>query len=256
MKKLFLIIIFSFSMLLAENKCDIVFKNAKSTNSASFKNFPYGQNVIKMGSFVIYQNGYRKYFLETIDKKPLLDTRAKIDIKKYDNQYYVFVDFIPYIFSEPTIFQLKNNNLELLCSFKYIASPYCLDCKNNKLEKYIKTEYKNLFTSNNNIKIDFDNDGQVDILEYIDDISGGKCDYLSYKILNKNNTEITKYIFEKYNILINKCFKKIGVFSFDSKNYIYVENDDFSLSIYLIEDDTIKSKNSFKSNVSIAKTKE
>ncbi|MCK9546763.1 MAG: hypothetical protein M0Q25_08685 [Sulfurospirillaceae bacterium] len=256
MKRLLIPLILSCSLLLAENQCDNVFTNATTVNYTSFENFPYGQNIKKIDSLIIYQNGYGKYFLETIDNKPLLDTRIKIEVKKYIDQYYVFVDFVPCIFSEPAIYKFKRDNLELLCKFKYKVIPYCLNCKDKELAEYIKTCYIDFSNLKNDIKIDFDNDGQIDNLKYIDDISGGICDYLSYRILNKNNLEITEYIFEKYNILINKCSKKIYIFSFNNKNYIYVENDDFSSSVHLIENGLMQNKNDFNSNVLIIKVKE
>ncbi|MDR0468012.1 MAG: hypothetical protein LBG67_04090 [Campylobacteraceae bacterium] len=241
MKKLILIfMIFTISNLFANsNRCEDIFSNATVMQSFRFDGFPYGQNATKIGSFTIYQNGYRRYFLETINNKALIDTRTMIEVKQYNNKEYVFVDFVPYIFGNPEIYKLNNDDFKPICNYQYQMQLKCKDCEDSALEKYVSEEHHKFSRIEDGFTMDIDNDGKIENLEYIDDISGGFCDYATYKITDTNK-EVLSYIFEKYNLYIKKCFTKVSFFSFNNKNYIYIEDFNFNATVYLIDNGTIE----------------
>ncbi|MDR2080501.1 MAG: hypothetical protein LBP54_01235 [Campylobacteraceae bacterium] len=205
-----------------------------------FHGWMYRENVSKAGDLVVYQNGYGKYFLETIRNKSLLEVISKIEIKEYNNKTYIFVDFIQNIFLKPTIYEYENNKINAICTYYYNVNTKCNNCKDYKLERYIVEKFlDNSFAKDRDIlNIDIDNDGKKEAVKYYDNIFGGRCDYESY-ILTDTNEDITAYISKQYGININKCGKKIKIFAYEGKNYIHVQDSNFGLKVYLISNKSV-----------------
>lgn len=252
MKKLFLFITFSISLLLS-SECKVILANAIIKPQEPFHDWMYGVNVSKVGDLIIYQNGYGKYFLETIHNKSLLELKSKIEIKEYNNKTYIFTDFTPNIFLEPEIYEYENNKINAICTYYYNANIKCNNCKDYKLEQYITEKFvDNSFIKDGRaLNIDIDNNDKKEAIKYNDNFSGGYCDYESYILLDTNE-DITAYIFRQYGIDINKCAKKIKIFSYEAKNYIYVKDSNFNLKVYLINNNKSVNEYSFTTtNISL-----
>jgi hypothetical protein len=251
MKKLFLFIAFSVSLLLS-NECNVILANATTKPIEPLRDWEYGVNASKTNDLVIYQNGYGKYFLETINNKSLLELKSKIEIKGHNNKTYIFADFTPNVFSQPEIYEYEDNKISAICVYYYDADIKCNNCKNRKLEQYITEKAENSFFEDRDIfNIDIDNNGKKEAIKYIDNLSGGHCDYESY-ILADTNEEVTAYMSRQYGVDINKCAKKIKIFSYENKNYIYVKDLNFDVKVYLINNNESADEYSFAAtNISL-----
>ncbi|MDR2638304.1 MAG: hypothetical protein LBC09_00525 [Helicobacteraceae bacterium] len=234
-----------------DRECGAILANATAKPQTPLSDWAYGTNAGKTGDLVIYQNGYGKYFLETADRKSLLELQSKIEIKERNNKTYIFADFTPSIFTKPTIYEYENNAISAVCAYGYDADIKCDNCADRKLEQYITQAESPFAKDNNNLDIDIDNNGKKEAIKYIDNLSGGRCDYESY-ILADTNEDITAYLSRRYGADINKCAKSVKIFSYENKNYIYVKDLNLNAKVYLIDGENIKEYSFTPANISLS----
>jgi hypothetical protein len=88
--------VFSVSLLLS-SECGVILSKAIVKPQEPLI-LEWTTNAGRAGDLVVYQNGYGKYFLETIDNKSLLEIASKIEIKEYNNKTYIYMRILSQIF--------------------------------------------------------------------------------------------------------------------------------------------------------------
>lgn len=205
---------------------------------------------MKYEDLVIYKNGLGKNFLELISThKPLIELAQTIEIKLYQNDYYVLQDLVPQKFVEPKIYIYKNGELKLFCEYNNIVHLIRQECKNDELCSQIEKQKINYHSSAKLLNLDIDNDGKKEMLQYDETMVLGACDYQTYII--KSSKDVLEFISEFSTNPIRKCFKTVKFFDYGGKTYIAIESFDYSVIVYLVEKNEIDVIGKFKANITL-----
>lgn len=138
-----------------------------------------------------------------------------------------------------------------MCAYRYKADIKCDNCKDDKFERHVREKFAdNSFAEEDILSIDIDNDGKKEHIKYNDNFSGGYCDYESY-ILTDTNEDITACMLKQYGVKIDKCAKRIKIFSYGNRNYIYVQDSNFGLKVYLIKNKNVNEYSFTAINISL-----
>lgn len=203
--------------------------------------------------FLETENSTLKNLYVKDKKNPIVMKSNSIDIKMFSGNMYIFENFSNKRFDKAGIYLYMLDNMHEVCRFNKTIELYEQNCSYQEICDFIKNNNKNLYTKKESFEIDINNDGIGEKLTFVNKLDvNSNCDYETF-IIDDTNEDLVSYVKQKASYNFSKCIRSISIQEFENKNFIIIENSDYSVIAFLVEADKISIVANFDSKIQLNK---